>query len=98
VSQLARLKVVAPAVAAKYGGQRDEIQRFSRQLNVRYALDGRIEASAGEIGAAVLLVDTGSDNSLWSTRLPAAATVDARHRRWSGSRQSRCALPYRRRN
>ncbi|MBK9245007.1 MAG: hypothetical protein IPM30_09210 [Burkholderiales bacterium] len=77
LSQLAGLKVVAPAVAARFGDQRDELRKLGRELNVRYALDGRIESSEGEVDAAVHLVDTGSGNSLWSTRLQANAAGDA---------------------
>ena len=77
VSQLAGLTVVAPAVAAQFGDRRGEVQKIGRELNVRYALDGRIERAGSEVGATVHLVDTASGNSLWSTRLQAAGAGDA---------------------
>ena len=77
VSQLTGLAVIAPAVAARFGGRRGEMPRIGRELNVRYALDGRIERVGDEARAEVHLVDTGSGSSLWSRRLQAAAAGDA---------------------
>jgi adenylate cyclase len=77
VSQLTGLTVVAPAVAAPFGSRRGEMQKIGRQLNARYALDGRIERAGDDVSAAVHLVDTGSGSSLWSTRLQSAAAGDA---------------------
>jgi class 3 adenylate cyclase/TolB-like protein len=78
VSQLTGLAVVAPAVAARLGGRRGELQRIGAELKARYALDGRVEHLGGQVSAAVHLVDTGSGNSLWSHRVQApAAGVEA---------------------
>ena len=77
VSQLTGLAVIAPAVAAPFGSRRGEMPRIGHELNVRYALDGRIERVGDQVGAAVHLVDTASGSSLWSTRLQAAAAGDA---------------------
>ena len=75
VSQLTGLGVVAPAVAARLGGRRGELQAIGSELKVRYALDGRIEHVGAEVGAVVHLVDTASGSSLWSggARAPAVA-------------------------
>ena len=76
VSQVTGLAVIAPAVAARYGGGRGELRQIGRELNVRYALDGRIERVGDEARAEVHLVDTASGSSLWSKRLQAAASGD----------------------
>jgi class 3 adenylate cyclase/TolB-like protein len=76
LSQLTGLAVIAPAIAAQLGGRRGEMKAIGRELNARYALDGRIERVGDEARAEVHLVDTGSGSSLWSNRLQAAATGD----------------------
>lgn len=73
VSQLTGLNVIAPALAARYGGRRDDMTAISRELKARYALDGRIERVGDEARATVHLVDTRSGTSLWSTRLQSPA-------------------------
>jgi adenylate cyclase len=69
LSQLTGLTVIAPAVAAKLGDQRGEMQRIGRELKVRYALDGRVERLGDQIRVAAHLVDTGSGGSLWSSEM-----------------------------
>lgn len=78
LSQLNGLAVIAPAVATQLGSRGGEMRQLGRELNVRYAVDGRIERVGNEVGAAVHLVDAGSGSSLWSSQLRApAAGADA---------------------
>jgi TolB-like protein len=76
VSQLSGVTVIAPAVAAKYGVHRGEMRRIGDELNVRYALDGRVEQAGQQVRVAVHVVDTGSGGSLWSGELQAPTAPD----------------------
>jgi class 3 adenylate cyclase/TolB-like protein/tetratricopeptide (TPR) repeat protein len=76
VSQLSGVTVIAPAIAARYGVHRGEMRRIGRELNVRYALDGRVDRVGDEVRAAVHVIDTASGGSLWSSDLRAAASAD----------------------
>ena len=76
VSRVTDLTVIAPAVAARLGSRRSEIRSIGRELNVRYALDGRIERAGSDVRLSVHLIDTDSGGSLWSTQLVAPAPDD----------------------
>jgi adenylate cyclase len=77
MSQLGGLAVVAPAVAARYGGRRGEAPGVGGAPRARYALDGRIERVGDQVSVVVDLVDSGSGSSLWSSRLQAPAVAPA---------------------
>lgn len=78
MSQLAGLAVIAPAVAARFGSRRSDVQAIGRELNVRYALDGHVERAGSEVRTTVHLIDAGTGGSTWSSRLQAtAAATDA---------------------
>jgi len=76
LSQLTGLTIIAPAVAARYAKQRGEVQRIGRELQVRYAVDGRVEPTGGDLRVAAHLVDTGSGGSLWSGEVRAPLAAD----------------------
>ncbi len=75
VSRVTDIHVIAPTVAARFAGRRNDVQQIGRELKVRYALAGSVEGSGNQIRVAVHLVDTDSGSSLWNTEVDAPATT-----------------------
>lgn len=73
VSRVADLNVIAPAIAAGVGARRGEIRQIGRELNVRYALDARLERTGDAVRVDVHLVDADSGGSLWNTQIETPA-------------------------
>ena len=76
VSRVADLTVIAPTVAARFTAPRADIKQIGRELDVRYALAGRIESAGDRTRVAAHLVDTDTGASLWSTELDAPPSAD----------------------
>lgn len=76
VSRVTDLTVIAPSVAARFTAPRADVKQIGRELDVRYALAGRIEPAGVLTRVATHLIDTDTGASLWSTELDAPPSAD----------------------
>jgi adenylate cyclase len=71
VSRVAGLTVIAPAVATRLAAGGADLKRIGSELNVRYAVDGRIHRSGERLRVAAHLVDTTSGASMGAEEVEA---------------------------
>ena len=68
LSKLHNLKVIARNSTFTYKGKSVDVRRVSRELGVRYVLEGSVQQAGGRVRMNVQLVDAGTGNHLWAER------------------------------
>jgi adenylate cyclase len=68
LSKLRNLKVIARNSTFTYKGKPIDVRQISRELGVRYVLEGSVQRAAGRIRMNVQLVDATTGNHLWAER------------------------------
>jgi adenylate cyclase len=62
------LTVIARNSSFTYKGQGIDLKRVSRQLGVRYVLDGSVRKAGNRVRVGAQLIDAGSGNQIWAGR------------------------------
>jgi len=68
LSKLRNLKVIARNSTFTYKGKSVDVRRVSRELGVRYVLEGSVQQAGGRVRMNVQLVDATTGNHLWAER------------------------------
>jgi TolB-like protein/DNA-binding winged helix-turn-helix (wHTH) protein len=66
LSRLADMLVISRDTAFTYKGKPVNTKQIGRELGVRYALDGSVERSGGQVRIDAQLIDTENDAHLWA--------------------------------
>ena len=74
------VSVASPGLAAAYKGRAIDVRTVSRELNVRYVIEGEIRPDAERDVVNTHLVDAGTGVQLWGDQneIPKAATREER--------------------
>jgi adenylate cyclase len=67
-SRIPSLRVVARTSVLRYKGSSKSLREVAQDLGVRMALEGSVRKAGNRVRITVKLVDTSSDESLWSSR------------------------------
>ena len=68
LSKLRNLKVIARNSTFTYKGKPVDVRQVSRELGVRYVLEGSVQQAVGRVRMNVQLVDATTGNHLWAER------------------------------
>jgi adenylate cyclase len=68
LSRIASLFVIARNTAFTYKGKTANVQDVGRELGVRYALEGSVQKTSGQVRIVAQLIDTTTGGHLWSER------------------------------
>jgi adenylate cyclase len=67
-SRIPSLRVVSRTSVLRYKTAPKPLREVAQELGVRLALEGSVRKAGGQVRITVKLVDTGSEESLWSSR------------------------------
>ncbi len=76
VSRISGLPVIAATVAERYAGMAVDAKRVGRELDVRYALEGRVERRGESMRVTAQLVAVESGATVWTGEFDAARPAD----------------------
>ena len=68
VSKIPNLRVIARTSVLQYKGSTKSLRDVARELGVKLALEGSVRKSGSQLRVTVKLVDTSSEEQLWSSR------------------------------
>jgi tetratricopeptide (TPR) repeat protein len=78
LARYGELRIVSDRTADLYRDRDVDIAKLGAELDVRYAIVGRVQDDAGELRASVQLVDTTTRAALWSETVRREASEPAR--------------------
>ena len=68
ISKLPRLFVIARTSSFKYKGKAIDVQQLSRELSVKYVLEGSVQRSGDRLRITAQLIDAITGKHLWAER------------------------------
>jgi TolB-like protein len=69
LARFGELRIIADRTADLYGDRDVDVAKLGAELDVRYAIVGRVQHGDGELRASVQLVDTATRATLWSDNI-----------------------------
>jgi serine/threonine protein kinase len=68
LSQIAGLRVISRTTSMKLKGSNKDVKEISRELNVRYAVEGSVRKAGDSLRITAQLIDIITDTHLWADR------------------------------
>ena len=68
VSKISNLRVIARTSVVQYKGSTKPLKEVARELDIKLALEGSVRKSGNQLRITAQLVDTASEEQLWSSR------------------------------